>query len=69
MWLTVLTWGKEHRGPVKCTFPEDYDEECYDEFADAKREFRPRDPRRLSRPPPGVPEETEARLWRCGSLL
>ena len=60
--IAVLCWntdnvvddvdmGQGTRGPLKCTFLEDYDEEWYNEFADAKREFGPRDPRRGSPPP------------------
>ena len=55
-----LDLGQGTRGPMRRTFPEHYDEEWYDDFADAKREFGSHDPRRVSRPPTGVPEETEA---------
>ena len=74
--VSVLCWnahnvvddvdmGQGTRGRVKCSFPEDHDKEWYNEFANAKSEFGPRDPRRVSRPQTGIREQTEATVgWQ-----
>ena len=57
--------GARNPGLLTCTFRKDYNEGWFNEFADAKREFGQRDPRRVSCPATGFPEETETTVsWR-----